>query len=247
LRRIASYNVKACDIQDEFWRPRLQLDAETAIYHQWAQLEKTGCIENFRLAPERHRGLAAGGKAGFREGYFFADSDAFKWLDAAARVYRSHPSARLKGLMDGFIALIRRAQADDGYIYTYNQLLFPETRWANLQIEHELYCHGHLIEAAVSYFEATSERVLLEIGIRAADLLVREFAGAGPEGTPDVDLFAVHLKPATLRAEFSAGHFGGVTVLRGQTVQDQPLTFIPYFLWANRGESKMTVYVTMLV
>ncbi|MBN1180242.1 MAG: glycoside hydrolase family 127 protein [Anaerolineae bacterium] len=179
-------------IDDAFWNPRLRVNAETAIYHQWEQLERTGCIENFRLV--------ADGKEGFREGYFFADSDAFKWLDAAARIYASHPSERLKALMDDFIALIGRAQAGDGYLYTYNQCLFPETRWTNLQIEHELYCHGHLIEAGVSHFEATGKRALLEIAIKAADLLVQTFAGAGPEGTPgheEVEIALIRLYRAT--------------------------------------------------
>ena len=96
-------------VTDAFWAPRLQINAQRAIYHQWEQLERTGCIENFRLV--------ADGKEGFREGYFFADSDALKWLDAAARVYASHPSQRLKRLMDAFVALIGRVQTDDGYIY----------------------------------------------------------------------------------------------------------------------------------
>jgi hypothetical protein len=179
-------------IRDEFWDSRLETNAERAIAHQWEQLERTGCIENFRLV--------AGEREGFREGYFFADSDAFKWLDAAARVYASRPTERLKRRMDAFIALIGRAQAQDGYIYTYNQLLFPDVRWANLQIEHELYCHGHLIEAAVSHFEATGERSLLEIATRAADLLVREFTGAGPEATPgheEIEIALIRLHHVT--------------------------------------------------
>jgi hypothetical protein len=179
-------------IRDEFWDSRLETNTERAIAHQWEQLERTGCIENFRLV--------AGEREGFREGYFFADSDAFKWLDAAARVYASRPTERLKRRMDAFIALIGRAQAQDGYIYTYNQLLFPDVRWANLQIEHELYCHGHLIEAAVSHFEATGERSLLEIATRAADLLVREFTGAGPEATPgheEIEIALIRLHHVT--------------------------------------------------
>jgi DUF1680 family protein len=191
-------------ISDPFWAPRLRINAENAIHHQWEQLERTGCIENFRLV--------ADGNEGFREGYFFADSDAFKWLDAAARVYASTPSRRLRALMDAFIALIGRAQTDDGYIYTYNQLLFPGVRWVNLQIEHELYCYGHLIEAGVSHFEATGERSLLEIAVRAADLLVREFAGAGPRGTPgheEIEIALIRLHRATRKRRYldMAGHF----------------------------------------
>lgn len=169
-------STKRVKIQGGFWEPRLEMNAQAAIYHQWEQLEKTGCIENFRLIADK--------KEGIRIGFFFADSDAFKWLDAASRVYVSYPSDELKSLMDGFIDIIGRTQSEDGYIYTYNQYFFPDVRWSNLQIEHELYCHGHLIEAAVSHYQATGECTLLDIAIKAADLLVRAFTHAGPQGTP---------------------------------------------------------------
>ncbi|MEJ5225986.1 MAG: beta-L-arabinofuranosidase domain-containing protein, partial [Anaerolineales bacterium] len=134
-------------IHDPFWSPRLRANAQTAIFHQWSELEKSGCIDNFRIA--------AGEKEGFREGWFFADSDAYKWLDAAARIHAIEPNPRLAQLMDDLIALLSRAQLPDGYLYTYNQIHFPDQRWVNLQIEHELYCHGHLIEAGVSHYQAT--------------------------------------------------------------------------------------------
>ncbi|MDX9956425.1 MAG: hypothetical protein RBT75_20180, partial [Anaerolineae bacterium] len=67
--------VKAPQITAGFWRARLDVNARHAIFHQWEQLERSGCIDNFRIAAHQ--------KEGFREGYFFADSDAYKWLDAA--------------------------------------------------------------------------------------------------------------------------------------------------------------------
>ena len=76
-----------------------------------------------------------------------------------------------------------RCQEPDGYLFTYNQLLFPGTRWKNLQIEHELYCLGHFIEAGVSRFEATGRRELLDLAEKSARLVVREFKDAGPERT----------------------------------------------------------------
>jgi len=163
-------------IQDAFWEPRLQINSHQALLHQWRQLEKTGCIENFRLA--------AGEAEGIRMGYFYADSDAYKWLEAAARSYAGYPSAEIKGLMDAFIVLIQHAQMEDGYIYTYNQLNFPGQRWVNLQIEHELYCMGHLIEAGVSHYESTGEDTLLNTVTKTADLLVKVFSDRGPEDTP---------------------------------------------------------------
>jgi DUF1680 family protein len=162
-------------ISDPFWTPRLLTNAKVSIFHQWRELEASRCIDNFRIA--------AGLKKGFREGWFFADSDAFKWLDAAARIYAGGPSAELKAIMDALISLLARAQMGDGYLYTYNQIHFPGERWGNLMIEHELYCHGHLIEAAVSHFQATNEPSALNIARKAADLLVRDFLAAAAEKT----------------------------------------------------------------
>jgi hypothetical protein len=160
----------------DFWQQRQAINARSAIFHQWEQLEKSGCIQNFRLL--------VGQGQGFRQGWFFADSDAHKWLDAAARVYALHPAAELKELMDDYIALLAAVQEADGYLFTYNQYHFPGVCWTNLQIEHELYCHGHLIEAGVSHFEATGEEKMLAIARKAADLLVRRFLNGSPLETP---------------------------------------------------------------
>ncbi|MFZ5859026.1 MAG: glycoside hydrolase family 127 protein [Chloroflexota bacterium] len=174
-------------ITDGFWRDRLNVNARRAIFHQWDQLEASGCIENFRIA--------AGEVDGFREGWFFADSDAHKWLDAASRILASQPDpsadsatpdfySNLTTRTDEFISLLARAQQPDGYLFTYNQIHFPGTRWTNLQIEHELYCHGHLIEAGVSHYEATGRADLLTIARRAADRIVDDFRGRDAKHTP---------------------------------------------------------------
>lgn len=163
-------------IHQGFWFERLQVNAFKAIFHQWRQLEASGCIENFRIA--------AGLSDGLRQGWFFADSDAYKWLDAAARIWCAQPDPQLAVLMDDFITLLAQVQAPDGYLFTYNQIHFPTVRWQNLQIEHELYCHGHLIEAGVSHFQATGRSDLLEIARKAADRIVADFLGKGPDWTP---------------------------------------------------------------
>ena len=184
-------------IDDPFWSPRLAINAEKAIFHQWQQLEATRCIDNFRIA--------AGQKEGFREGYFFADSDAYKWLDAASRIYALHPDLKLSSLIDSFIALLARAQMLDGYLFTYNQIHFPNQRWVNLQIEHELYCHGHLIEAGVSHYEATGRRDLLDICIRAADLIVHDFLDASNDktcGHEEIEIALIRLYRVTDREEY---------------------------------------------
>jgi DUF1680 family protein len=184
-------------IKDSFWSPRLAVNAEKSIFHQWEQLEITRCIDNFRIV--------AGEKDGFREGYFFADSDAYKWLDAAARIYALDADPQLASLMDSFIALLARAQMPDGYLFTYNQIHFPGERWVNLQIEHELYCHGHLIEAGVSHYESTGRRDLLDICIKAADLLVRDFLNASNDktcGHEEIEIALIRLYGATGKEDY---------------------------------------------
>jgi DUF1680 family protein len=163
------------NITNGFWNERLKVNARKAIFHQWDQLEDSGCIENFRIA--------AGDVDGLRTGYYFADSDAYKWLDAASKIYGSLPDPRLAYLLDEIISLLARAQQPDGYLFTYNQIHFPGMRWVNLQIEHELYCHGHLIEAGVSHYEATGRTDLLDTVRRAADRIVEDFLGKGAEHT----------------------------------------------------------------
>lgn len=175
-----------------FWRDRLDMNARQAIFHQWEQLEKSGCVDNFRIAAQQ--------KDGFREGYFFADSDAYKWLEAASRILAERLDPRLKVLVDDFIRLLEEAQQPDGYLYTYNQIHFPGQRWVNLQIEHEFYCLGHLIEAGIAHHEATGERRLLDLIRRVADLLVRDFMEASPvftDGHEQIEIALLRLHRLT--------------------------------------------------
>lgn len=162
--------------QQNFWRYFQRINRTISIFHQWDQLEASGCIDNFRILAEN--------KPVFREGWFFADSDAYKWLEAASRIIKTDPNTRLIALVDQLIALIRAVQEPDGYIFTYNQIHFPGTRWVNLHIEHELYCHGHLIEAGVSHHQATGKNDLLHLARLAADRIVADFMGKGPTYTP---------------------------------------------------------------
>ena len=186
-------------IRDPFWSPRLEINASRAIFHQWEQLETSGCIDNFRIT--------AGDRNGFREGFFFADSDAYRWLDAAARIYATKPNPQLAILMDELIDLLSRAQCPDGYLFTYNQIHFPNTRWTNLLIEHELYCLGHLIEAGVSHFQATSQHSLLDIARKAADRIVADFSGKGPDytsGHEEIEIALLRLYGLTVHAPYLA-------------------------------------------
>jgi len=159
-----------------FWQKWQIVNAESAIFHQWEELERSGCIDNFRILAEN--------KALFRRGWYFADSDAYKWLEAATHILASFPNPELEKLADDFIDLLTTAQDPDGYLFTFNQIHFPGKRWINLQIEHELYCHGHLIEAGVTDFKERGKDALLNSACKAADRIVADFLGRGPRYTP---------------------------------------------------------------
>jgi hypothetical protein len=166
----------AVRIHEGFWNDRLQMNATEAIYYQWEQLERTRNIDNFRILAQK--------KEGFRWGWFYSDSDAHKWLDAACRIYANMPSSKLKTLIDEFTSILSEVQQDDGYLFTYNQYFFPTKRWQNLQIEHELYTLGHLIEAGVYHAVAMNSDKFLMVARKTADLVYSDFIHQNPKKTP---------------------------------------------------------------
>ncbi len=184
------------EIKDTFWGERIRVSSEKAIFHQWNKLEEVGTIDNFRLVTKE--------KEGFRKGYFYVDSDAHKWAEAAALIQRTTKSDELKQILNDYLLLVKKAQKD-GYIFTYNQFHFPEKRWINLLIEHELYSLGHLIEAVIAYYQSTNDKQLLEIGIKTADLLVRKFRKTKPidtPGHPEIEIALLKLYRLTNKKEY---------------------------------------------
>jgi len=184
-------------IDSGYWAERRAVNRDRSLPYQWKRYEESGTIDNFRIA--------AGLKAGARRGFFYSDSDLHKWADAASRALRSGRDAALEARLDEYSTLVARAQEPDGYLFTYNQILFPGTRWKNLMIEHELYCHGHFIEAGVSNFEATGRSDLLERVRLAADLVVREFLDAPAwrtSGHEEIEIALLRLYRITRQDEY---------------------------------------------
>ncbi|MCX6055658.1 MAG: glycoside hydrolase family 127 protein [Chloroflexi bacterium] len=222
-------SIKQTRITDGFWAKKLYVNQSSAIFHQWDQLEATHCIDNFRIA--------AGLKAGFREGFFFADSDAYKWLDGASRILADSPEPRLTILVNEFISILEKAQEPDGYLFTYNQIHFPGQRWVSLQIEHEYYCLGHLIEAGVSHFESTQTKNLLKISEKAADLLVREFLDSAPDftdGHEEIEIALLRLWRVTHKSEYKS--LANTLINRRGKTKGYPFKFI---VQALRTASRM--------
>ncbi|SDK54135.1 glycoside hydrolase family 127 protein [Natronorubrum texcoconense] len=197
LRHARSVPLADVTIDDEFWNSRLERNREVSLEYQYDHLETTGCLENFRRAATVLNGRADD-RGGF-QGIWFADSDAYKWLEAASYVLARRDEPELRRRVDEVIDLVAAAQDDDGYLNTYFVLEEPGKRWTNLNTMHELYCGGHLIEAAVAHHWATGERDLLEVAIRFADHIDSIFGDEidGVPGHQGIELALVKLARAT--------------------------------------------------
>lgn len=128
------------------------------------------CIANFKIA------------AGLEEGHFygmpFQDTDLAKWLEAVSYFLAAHRNETLEAQADWAIDLIEKAQEPDGYLDTFFTLTAPDKKFTNLAECHELYCAGHMMEAAVAYYKATGKRRLLDVMLRMARLIDSKL---GPE------------------------------------------------------------------
>ncbi|MFC4597608.1 glycoside hydrolase family 127 protein [Cohnella hongkongensis] len=188
-------------LMDQFWEPRIRRTVQETIPYQWKALndeiegaEPSHAVENFRIA--------AGEQAGTFYGMVFQDSDVAKWIEAAAYGLRHFPNPQLEAVIDAVVDLMGRAQQPDGYLNTYFSVAEPEKRWKDFSFGHELYCAGHLIEAAVAYYETTGKRAFLDMMCRYADYIDRIM---GPEsdqmhvycGHEEIELALVKLFRAT--------------------------------------------------
>lgn len=143
--------------------------------------EKSHVVQNFINAGKAVRGEDTGD--GFY-GMVFQDSDAAKWIEAAAYSISLFPDPELEKTVDHLIAIIADAQDEDGYLNTYYTIKDKEKRWTNLLEGHELYCSGHMMEAACAYYEATGKDTLLNVMLKNVDHIYNHFLMEKHEGYP---------------------------------------------------------------
>ncbi len=124
---------------------------------------------------------------GYR-GPVFMDSDIYKTLEAIGWELAHGPEPALTDFAATVIDLLRQAQRPDGYLNSYVQAS-GEPRYARLAWSHEMYCAGHLIQAAIAMHRGAGDAHLLNIATRLADHLVGEFAGKenGLDGHPIIE------------------------------------------------------------
>jgi DUF1680 family protein len=184
-------------LTDAFWAPRIETNRTATIEANLRQCEVTGRIKNFAVAGK----LAAGQ----HEGQLYNDSDVYKVIEGIAYALSSRRDPRLEARTDAIIDQIAAAQQPDGYLNTYYTLVKPRERWTNIQHGHELYCAGHLMEAAVAYHQATGKRKLLDVACKLADHIGTVF-GPGrrqeTSGHEEIELALVKLYRATGRKRY---------------------------------------------
>ena len=172
--------LKKIAINDSFWTPFMERIRTQVIPYQWEALndrvpgaDPSYCVRNFKLAAElTHPELDYGVPRDIGHGgCVFQDSDFAKWIEAAAYSLTWHPDPELEKTLDHTIDIICNAQQSDGYLNTYYIINGMDKRFTNLKDNHELYCFGHFLEAAIAYYEAAGKPKLLDTLIRYADCI----------------------------------------------------------------------------
>jgi len=180
IKPVAITRVK---ITDEFWLPRIERNRTITIPYTFGKCEETGRIGNFAIAA----GLLKGEFTGER----YNDSDVFKIMEGACYSLIQHPDQKLRRYVDCLVTLIAGAQEKDGYLYTTRTInplkMAPgagRERWIDERVSHELYNIGHMYEAAVAHYNATGEKTFLNVAIKSADLVNKEFGWGKREIAP---------------------------------------------------------------
>lgn len=188
-------------LSDNFWSPRIKKNATVTIPIAFSYCESTGRVKNFEIAG----GLDTGR---FQTIYPFDDSDVYKIIEGASYSLQTYPDPRLDDYLDTLIYKIGLAQEDDGYLYTNRTIAemhggeglnhrAGQNRWELDSVQsHELYNLGHLYEAAVAHHQATGKRSLLDIALKSAELVYKDFETGGCKvypGHQEIELGLVKL------------------------------------------------------
>jgi DUF1680 family protein len=197
VHKITPVSYEKVNITDSFWAPRLKSVATVTIPVCIDQTEvKTPRIRNFEKVARK--------KGEKHEGIYYDDSDVYKALEAVAYSLKSNPDKELENKADEWIDKIAAAQEPDGYLNTYYSLTDLSKRWTDME-KHEDYCAGHLIEAAVAYYNSTGKRKLLDVAIRFADHIDLYFPKQNRHwvsGHQEIELALVKLYHATKNEKY---------------------------------------------
>lgn len=170
-------------INGGFWKRKADMNRDITIPAVYSRFYETGRVDAF--------------KCNWREGmpnrpHIFWDSDVAKWIEGAAYILAKEDIPELTEKIESIIDDIIANQGADGYFNSYFISIEPTKRFSNRDW-HELYCAGHLMEAACAYYEATGRDRFLKAMMRYADYIdqvfvVEESAGFVTPGHEEIEL-----------------------------------------------------------
>jgi len=204
IARLAPVGAQGASVTGGFWADRLRVNRERTIPHGFEQLRLAGNLGNLALAAGAHGRYRSLGQA-IGLDFPFLDTDVYKWLEAVGWELGREPHEGLAASADEAIELIRTAQRPDGYLNSFVQVIAPGREYQDLAWGHELYCVGHLIQAAVAWHRALGDDRLLEVAVRAADSVDRVLGADGREGIdghPEIEMALVELYRATAETRY---------------------------------------------
>ncbi|MFC0527483.1 glycoside hydrolase family 127 protein [Phytohabitans kaempferiae] len=171
--RLRPLGLEEVRVTGGFWAERQSVNAAASLEHIAHWLEREGWIRNFDLVAE--------GDLAERRGREFSDSEIYKFLEALAWEIGRTGDAGLESRFRAIVDRVARAQDADGYLNTKFGHAGQEPRWSDLVWGHELYCVGHLLQAAVARARTRpdADDGLVAIARRAADNICAAF---GPDG-----------------------------------------------------------------
>lgn len=199
IARFAPVGARGVEVTGGFWAERQQVNRERSIPHGFEQLRRAGNLTNLALAAGSNGSYRTLGQA-IGLDYPFLDTDVYKWLEAVGWELGRAPDPGLAASADEAIELVRAAQRPDGYLNTFVQVIAPGREYQDLAWGHELYCVGHLIQAAVAWHRALGDDRLLDVAVRAADSVDRALGASGREGIdghPEIEMALVELYRVT--------------------------------------------------
>jgi len=162
-----------------FWAERFAICRDSMVPHLWETYNNAELCHSFKNFE-----IAAGLDTGRFRGPSFHDGDFYKTLEAVAGMYAITKDKRLDAMMDKAIAVIAKAQKEDGYIYTKSIIEQRKTGQAKMfddKLSFEAYNFGHLMTAACVHYRATGKTSLLEVAKKATDFLIGFYDKATPE------------------------------------------------------------------
>lgn len=174
------------------WGNRQRINGRATLRHCLEWMTSLGWIDNFDRV--------ANGETFEHAGREFSDSEIYKLLEALAwESARTHA----EWAEQTFIDLAKRviaAQQPDGYLNTNFGNPGQQARYTDLEWGHELYCAGHLIQAAVARARTHGHDAFVDTAVRLADHICDTFGENGIErvcGHPEIEPALVELARVT--------------------------------------------------